>query len=298
MFEKKFKIILFFLALMVTSEVQPQTTHPRRAVLPPSQIAKRVLPSIVVIFATDSKGNNSLGSGFFVEPNVIATNYHVVENAAVISARLVMQKRNLKITGIVGFDADKDLALLSVEGIKVRPLRLGKIGKLSIGDEIYVASNPEGWQGTFSEGIVAGFRRNGYIQITAPVSHGSSGGPVVNKWGEVIGIVVSSISEGQNLNFAIRASDLLALQKRVDQSDDIPSLEEFTQTENRRRVLPSDVPAVRPGVPSGLSVDEFLVCRGNKYYKGKRFSEAAEAYREAIRLNPSSTEAYYRLGNS
>jgi len=233
-----------------------------------------------------------------VESNVIATNYHVVENAAVISARLVMQKRNLKITGIIGFDADKDLALLSVEGIRIRPLPLGKIGKLSIGDKIYVASTPEGWQDTFSEGIIAGFRRNGYIQITAPVSHGSSGGPVLNKWGEVVGVVVSSISEGQNLNFAIRASDLLALQKSVDERDNFPSLEEFAKTENRRRVLPSDVPPVRPGVPSGLSVDEFLVCRGNESYKGKRFSEAAEAYREAIRLNPSSAESYYRLGNS
>ena len=138
MFEKKFKIILILAiaALMVTSEVQPQTTHPRRAVLPPSQIAKQALPSVVIIFATDSEGNNSLGSGFFVESNVIATNYHVVENAAVISARLVMQKRNLKITGIIGFDADKDLALLSVKGIRIRPLLLGKIGKLSIGDKI------------------------------------------------------------------------------------------------------------------------------------------------------------------
>ena len=67
-----------------------------------------------------------------MEANVIATNYHVVENAAVISARLVMQKRNLRITGIIGFDADKDLALLSVEGIRIRPLPLAKSGKLSI----------------------------------------------------------------------------------------------------------------------------------------------------------------------
>ena len=90
----------------------------------------------------------------------------------------------------------------------------------------------------------------------------------------MIGIVVSSISEGQNLNFAIRVSDLLALQKSVNQIDDIPSIEEFAKTENRRRVLPSNVPPVGPGVPSGLSVDELLVCRGNEYYKGKRFSEA------------------------
>jgi hypothetical protein len=299
MVEKRLKIVLFLIiALMASSKVQPQTTNPRRAMLTPRQIAKQVLPSVVIIFATDSKGNNSLGSGFFVEPNVIATNYHVVENAAVISARLVMEKRNLKIIRIVGFDADKDLALLLVEGTKVRPLSLGNTSQLRIGDEIYVASNPEGWQGTFSEGIVGGFRRNGYIQITAPVSQGSSGGPVLNRWGEVIGIVVGSIREGQNLNFAIRASDLIALQRSVDETDDFPSLEEFARTENSRRVLPSEVPPVRPGVRSGLSVDEFLVCSGNEHYKGKRFSEAAKAYREAIRLNPSSAEAYYRLGNS
>lgn len=83
--------------------------------------------------------------------------------------------------------------------------------KISVGDDIYVGGNPKGLEGTFSKGIVSGVRPDaGLIQVDAAISPGSSGGPVVNNRAEVIGIVVSSLVDGQNLNFAIPSVHLEA----------------------------------------------------------------------------------------
>ena len=93
-------------------------------------------------------------------------------------------------------------------------LPLGDSSAVEVGEEVYAVGNPEGLEGTFSQGIISGIRRVGdrdLIQITAPISHGSSGGPVLNKHGQVVGIAVGAIRTGQNLNFAIPASELQLL---------------------------------------------------------------------------------------
>jgi hypothetical protein len=269
----------------MTSVVEAQTTQARRTNLTAGQIAQRTLPSVVVLFAKNSATDKvSLGTGFFVDTNIIATNYHVVKNASVISAKLIVQKMTFQVSEIIGIDSKRDLALLRVAGIKIKALTLGNAGTLRIGDEIYVVGNPEGWEGTFSQGIISGFRGSGYIQITAPISHGSSGGPVLNKRGEVIGMAVAAIDEGQNLNFAISSSELAAFQK-------------IAMRERASRA--SDVPPVRAGrIPTADEYDESLLSKGNGYYQHKLYAKAAEEYEAVIRQNPELAEAYYRLGNS
>ena len=91
------------------------------------------------------------------------------------------------------------------------------------GDNVFTVGNPESLNGTFSQGIVSGRRQINkiwHIQITAPISHGSSGGPVLNDRGEVIGIAVSSLEDGQNLNFAVPSSSLKSLVNRSIDSPD------------------------------------------------------------------------------
>lgn len=92
-----------------------------------------------------------------------------------------------------------------------KALPLAKDNFAQIGDEVYVVGNPEGLVGTFSQGIISAFRGTDYIQITAPISPGSSGDPVINRYGEVIGIATAFIKEGQNLNFAIPVAKLFPL---------------------------------------------------------------------------------------
>ena len=112
-----------------------------------------------------------------------------------------------------------------------------------MGDDIYVAGNPEGLEGTFSAGIVSGLRRReGLIQFDAPVSPGSSGGPVVDARGQVVGVTVASVTQGQNLNFAVSTQYLLPLLARARRT-----APETAAPGTRRR--PS-TPAVAPPSPS------------------------------------------------
>ena len=113
---------------------------------------------------------------------------------------------------------DLDVALVETEGLTAQPLQLDTVRQLSVGDDIFVVGNPERLEGTFTRGIVSGVRsQGGLLQIDAPVSPGSSGGPVVDAYGRVVGVTVSSIREGQNLNFAIPARLLASPLKQMQQ---------------------------------------------------------------------------------
>ena len=211
-----------------TSQGAPASTVPeglakpglgKPAALPAAEaardIAKKVLPSVVLLVMEDDAGRPlGIGSGFFVRDGVIATNMHVIKGASRGHARLPGDETKYDIAGTLGSDSARDLVLLSVENMKAPPLKIGDSSKAVVGDEVYAAGNPQGLEGTFSSGIVSGVRTVGedhLLQITAPISPGSSGGPVVNSGGEVIGVSVATLEEGQNLNFAIPSAYLLPL---------------------------------------------------------------------------------------
>ncbi len=179
------------------------------------QIAQNTFPSVVLLVMEDANGQPlSLGSGFFVRDSIIATNLHVMEGANRGSAKLVGQKTRYDIAGIVGLDAARDLVILAVTGAKAPSLSLGDSSKVAVGDEVYAVGNPQGLEGTFSQGIVSSVRQVGpdtLLQITAPISPRSSGGPVLNGQGKVIGVAVATFKGGQNLNFAIPVSYLASL---------------------------------------------------------------------------------------
>ena len=203
---------LRFLCLIVASVlIGPAFLRPASAQTGRT-VAQATSPSVVLLVMEDANGQPmSIGSGFVVGEAVIATNLHVVEGGNSGYAKLVGQKAKFEIAGIVGLDRTHDLVLLSVKGVQVPALRLGESGTVAVGDEVFVVGNPHGLEGTFSQGIVSGVRNVGsdsFLQITAPISPGSSGGPVLNSTGEVIGIAVATFKDGQNLNFAIPASYL------------------------------------------------------------------------------------------
>lgn len=102
--------------------------------------------------------------------------------------------------------ANHDPVVLRVETGTARPSTLGDSDHVRVGDQIVVVGNPEGLEQTVSNGLVSGIREIDHrklFQISAPISEGSSGSPVFNDRGEVIGVVVSSLESGQNLNFAV-----------------------------------------------------------------------------------------------
>ena len=173
-----------------------------------SSIVKQVQPSVVTITTHDESGRAvAQGSGFFVnEGGHIITNRHVVEDA--IRAEIkTAEGKVYSVAKVVAEDREGDLVRLSVDirGDTVKPISLSR-NLPEAGERILVIGSPLGLEQTVSEGIVSAIRGSGrLIQITAPISHGSSGSPVVNMKGQVIGVATLIFTEGQNLNFAVAA---------------------------------------------------------------------------------------------
>ncbi len=179
------------------------------------QIARSTFGSTVLLVMEDANGQPiSLGSGFIVKEGVIATNLHIVEGASAGYAKLIGKKSKFNIEGIVGLDPLHDLILLKISASQTTGLSLGNSDIVEVGEQVYVVGNPQGLEGTFSQGIVSSIRDIGkekLLQITAPISPGSSGGPVLNSSGQVIGVAVATFKGGQNLNFAIPSNYLSSL---------------------------------------------------------------------------------------
>ena len=137
-------------------------------------------------------------------------------------------------------DPDNDLAILHIDAdIDADPLSLSST-KTSPGESVFAIGNPEGLEKSISTGIIAATREmdgHSLLQITAPISHGSSGGPVLNSSGEVIGVSVGMLKEGQNLNFAIPVAKVQALltAAATNQSDVSSILKQVKRTSSRRK---------------------------------------------------------------
>lgn len=183
------------------------------------RIAQTAFASTVLLVMEEASGQPiGLGSGFFVRPNQIATNLHVVERAARGYAKLIGQKTKYDIEGITAIDANRDLVILKVSAVGTRALSLGDSNAVLVGETVYAVGNPHGLEGTFSQGIISSVREVGadkLLQLTAPISPGSSGGPVLNGRGNVIGVSVATFRGGQNLNFAIPSNYLTALVAQI-----------------------------------------------------------------------------------
>lgn len=205
------------------------------------EIAKKVSPSVVLLVMEDANGQPlGMGSGFIIRDGVIATNMHVIQGASRGYAKLVGDTRKNNIRGVVASDTARDLVLLSVEGLTGNALAIGNSDEVAVGDSVYAVGNPRGLEGTFSAGIVSSVRKVGdhsLLQITAPVSPGSSGGPVVNSRGQVIGVAVATFKGGQNLNFAIPSRYLSSLPPDVAPPIELPKVAGAHKGKQKKSIL-------------------------------------------------------------
>jgi S1-C subfamily serine protease len=212
-------VLLLIASLAITGYffMASDTSVKKAAFVPvtPMNIAQKAFPSVVMIVMEDADGqSNTMGSGFFVSEGVVASNFHVIEGTSRGFVKIIGDETMYEIDGIIALDELHDLVLLQVKAANAPLLSLGDSKNLAIGEEVFVVGNPEGFEGTFSKGIVSGIRESEdkrYVQITAPISHGSSGGPVLNGKAEVIGVTVATHESGQNLNFAIPSQYLKEL---------------------------------------------------------------------------------------
>jgi hypothetical protein len=202
-----------------------------------SQDASLVYNKTVNSTVTIITDNGSQGSGFFVAPNIIATNYHVVEGATNASCYLNSSATEYKIDGYVGIDKSVDLILLKVSTLNKPAIKLA-LTTASIGQKVFVLGSPRGLPATISDGIISGMRDfdgTKLLQMTASLSPGSSGGPVLNSIGELIGVSVSQLTDGQNLNFAIPKSYLqILLDFKSATPKDLSTIKDTTETNTEK----------------------------------------------------------------
>lgn len=237
---------------------EPQPEQP----LSPKQIAQRAADSVVRL-----EGDGSLGTGFVVsDQGWIATNLHVIAHADALVATF-RDGRNFEVIEVVAFDPDHDIALLRIEAKDLPALPLGEA--VSVGDRVVAIGHPLGLSDTVSDGLISAVRRVTptleVLQISAPIAPGSSGGPLLNERGEVIGIATAVLREGQNLNFGVPVAYLRSMMDKPQAM----SFEAFRQAIRPTRMpdVPRDVPKHELSLLNGCGATEL---RG----LGVRISEA------------------------
>lgn len=173
------------------------------------EIYEDVKQSVYLLYTQNEKGL-SQGSAFVISESGIAiSNYHVFEDA---SDAILYNELNRKflITEIIDYDEEKDFIVFRIGPITSR-LPYLKIANFTpkIGERCFAVGNPRGLVQTISEGIISSYRDNNtYIQTTTHITHGSSGGPLFNSSGEVIGITTMGINEEAGLNFALNLKEI------------------------------------------------------------------------------------------
>ncbi len=244
------------------------------------ELVRRIKPSSVAIETFDSNGKTiSRGSGFFISRDQVITNRHVIEKSSRVEIHLVNGKKYTA-KGVVAVDGEGDIAILQVE------VPFDSAFPLSItqdipqeGESIVVIGNPYGLEGSVSNGIVSAVREfPGYgkiIQITAPISPGSSGSPVVNMRGQVIGVATLQAAEGQSLNFAVPSERIAKI--RINDLKTFDSLK-AESIENKRVVA------------------ESFYSQGLGLLSRDDYSRAVGLFEKAVGIDPNYAEAWYQVG--
>lgn len=211
------------------SSTQTKGTEKPSPLPPPklttAEIADRATRSVVIVENFNEDGEKAgQGSGYvYANTGIIITNYHVVRGATSLTVR-GPSKESLRVESILGYSIENDVAALQVSA-SLPILESEILEPVKVGDRVVAIGAPLGLESTVSEGIVSALRDAGgthIIQTTASISPGSSGGPLLDEYGKVIGLTTATVRDGQNLNFVIsirHVSELLDRKREMALSD-------------------------------------------------------------------------------
>jgi len=283
-------VILLFVAF---------TVHAKTA----SEIYEQAAMSTVVVENINAKGKvQSMGSGVVLPDGDVVTNCHVIKGASRLKVRIGNKEHPATLRYS---DWDRDVCSLSIASLSAPAVVVGSTKTLKVGAKVYAIGAPKGLELTLSDGIVSSLREvegGHYIQTTAAISPGSSGGGLFDENGALVGLTTFYFTEGQNLNFAVPVEWVNELAKRSTKAPAVA--QPVTQWLNKTIELESrkDWPALlehsrrwtkaQPG--SGMAWNSLGVAYGNAGQSAK----AIEAYQQALRINPEHAEAWYNLGNA
>ena len=213
-----FLLVVSLAAQSVKAEPSPSGASSRPSF---ESVAANARKSVVVVACHTQKDRGQFGSGFAVgRAGLFATNAHVVENCTDTTVTEYGSAES-KPAFVLMQDTEKDIALLYAPGISLPLLATVSLKGVAVGSRVLAVGHPEGLEFSVSDGIVSAIRELSpgirMIQVTAPISPGSSGGPLLDIDGRVVGMATLFVKEGQNLNFAVPAEEI---KKAIDALSD------------------------------------------------------------------------------
>ncbi len=284
------------LAFLTTASGQSRApVHTKQLTV--ADLVSRSRAAVVQVVCSDSVGQEtSLGSGFIVSADgKIVTNYHVIKGAHSAVAML-SNGSSFNVEGVLAFDPARDLALLKVEATNLPFLDLSPDSDVHVGDHVVAIGSPLGLEGSVSDGIISALRhgtlKEKWIQTTAPVSHGSSGGPLLNMNGEVVGVITWGVNPeaGQSLNFAVPSDAVQTLISSGGKLIAFDSMKDVHEITTDKSI--GDSNSIDRDKATSLDKD------GLNALAAKQYEEAIHSFKEAIQLNPEDAIAWHGLGNA
>jgi tetratricopeptide (TPR) repeat protein len=273
-------VVAAMLCLSACSTGSGDARQPARSL---KDLVGPVQQSVVTVINYDVDGGvASIGSGFFISKNgTLVTNFHVLEGA--YNAEIKTQDGSqYTVATVLARNQLIDLIKVRVEipASRVTPVVLAR-PKPAVADRVFVVGSPMGLEQTVSEGIISAIREipagGQVLQLTAPISLGSSGGPVLNQAGEAIGVVTFQAASGQNLNFAIAID---ALEMLAEEASPL-SIAEWTIRNSEQ----------------GPALAAALCNRGARLTIQGAYEEALTYFKKAAETNPEDPGAWHGLGS-
>ncbi|NTW68721.1 MAG: serine protease [Chlorobiaceae bacterium] len=265
------------------------------------EVFQEVSGSVVLIHNYDNKGKvQSIGSGILLPSGQIATNYHVVEKAG----KLTLSSQGREYLATVGyFDRFRDVCSLVVPGLQGSQIVMGNTNQLKVGSKVYAIGAPHGLELTFSDGIISALRdvdKGHYIQTTAPISLGSSGGGLFDENAHLIGLPTYFFNQGQQLNFALPVEWIVDLQNRhIKQSQSNPAESEWVynvisleEKQDWKGIIQLCLNWSKQ-MPGSGDAWGYL---GFAYLQKGELALSIDAYQKAIRIRPDYAHYWADLG--
>jgi tetratricopeptide (TPR) repeat protein len=270
-----------------------------------SEIYEQAIKSTVVVENIDAKGDmQSMGSGVVLADRDVVTNCHVVKGANQLQVR--SSGKTYPAT-LHYSDWDRDVCSLSITGFSAPAVVVGSTKTLKVGTKVYAIGAPQGLELTLSDGIISSLREvegGHYIQTTAAISHGSSGGGLFDENGALVGLTTFYLTKGQNLNFAVPVEWVTELAKRSLKTSAAEQpvtywLNKTIEMENSKDWAAMLEHTRRwTKVQPGSDIAWFGL--GNAYFRdADQFTkpfEAVIAYQQALLINPKYVNAWSNLG--
>lgn len=282
-----------------------------------TELVKTIQPAVATVVTYDVNNNvANIGTGFFVNKyGHLITNHHVLAGKFGAEIRTA-DGTSYRVRAVVAESQETDLIKVSVDipPEKVRWLSVSNEVPL-VAQQVVVVGSPMGLEQSVSDGIISSVRQipglGTFFQMSAPISPGSSGSPVVDMKGKVVGVASFQFLRGQNLNFAVASKSIHILKVRASAQ----SLSEWTfNTSNQKPRLAAEL--CRKGYSLSVNGQDqkalqyFKLATENDpasttawyglgyCYAGKNsHTEAIAAYKQAIQTNPTNEESHYHLGN-